>query len=40
MSANYSENAYIKKLFKKVSIEGRGIFEIVATNRNGHKNVQ
>ena len=38
--ANYSENAYIEKLFNKVSIEGRGIFEIVATNRMGRKNVQ
>ena len=33
-------NAYIKKLFNKVSTEGTGIFERVVTNQNGHKNVQ
>ena len=41
--SNFSElfwNAYIEKLFCKVSVKGRGLFEIAVTNRNGHKNVQ
>ena len=29
-----------EKSFSKVSIEGWATFEIVVTNRNGHKNVQ
>ena len=37
-SANYSK--YIGNLFNKISFEGRDNFEMVVTNRYGHKNIQ